>query len=91
MAINSNLFSTLFLDDTARSLIITGGDPNQPDSLTLTEPLNTALTLVDVSGFEGQFFSEGWDSLQGSNARIVGNGYDLLFDINGDNTVIPVT
>lgn len=75
----------------ARTLEITGGagtGANQ-DSLTLGE-LDTALTLVDFSDYNGAFTTAGWDSLKGTNAVIAVNEFDFTFNVGGDNTVASV-
>jgi hypothetical protein len=77
----------------ARTLEITGGqfDANYTnvDSLTLNQ-LDTALTLVDFSEYNGNFVTQGWDSTQGSNAEVVVNEFGFIFDVGGNNTVFAV-
>lgn len=77
----------------ARTLEITGGlyDLNylNTDSLTLNE-LDTALTKVDFSAYDGDFVTQGWDSTQGTNAEVVVNEFGFIFDVGGDNTVFSV-
>ncbi|WP_286817311.1 DUF4214 domain-containing protein [Desulfobacter sp. UBA2225] len=77
----------------ARTLEITGGlyDLNylNTDSLTLNE-LDTALTKVDFSAYNGDFVTQGWDSTQGTNAEVVVNEFGFIFDVGGDNTVFSV-
>ncbi|NEV61118.1 DUF4214 domain-containing protein [Thiorhodococcus minor] len=86
-----NLFSTLDLNDDARTLTLQGGNEDVAITMELENALNTALTTVDFSEFEGEFrVPLGWDSTEGSNGTIVANEYDFVFDIGGDNTVIPV-
>lgn len=77
----------------ARTLQITGGlyDLNylNTDSLTLNA-LDTALTKVDFSAYDGDFVTQGWDSTKGTNAEVVVNEFGFIFDVGGDNTVFSV-
>ncbi|WP_289021980.1 DUF4214 domain-containing protein [Desulfobacter postgatei] len=77
----------------ARTLEITGGlyDLNylNTDSLTLNE-LDTALTKVDFSAYNGDFVTQGWDSTEGTNAEVLVNEFGFIFDVGGDNTVFSV-
>ncbi|CCK79580.1 DUF4214 domain-containing protein [Desulfobacula toluolica] len=75
----------------ARTLEITGGAGVGvfQDTLTLGL-LDTALTLVDFSNYNGSFTTQGWDSLKGTNATVAVNEFDFIFDVGGDNTVIAI-
>ncbi|WP_440998184.1 hypothetical protein [Arhodomonas sp. SL1] len=71
----------LALDDAARTLDITGGGEDG-DGLFLT-PLNTSLTSIDVTGYEGDFIS-GWSGQTGSNATVRVDSDSFFFDLLGD-------
>ncbi|MGE4369455.1 MAG: beta strand repeat-containing protein [Burkholderiaceae bacterium] len=85
-----NLFFTAVLDDDARTLTLTGGNANEDISLTQEGGLNTSLTRIDISGFQGEVDLGVWDSLQGTNATIVVNSYNFTFDVGGNNAVVAV-
>lgn len=72
----------LFLDDDARTLNITGGDADGDDSLTLGVDLNTSLTSVDVSDYDGGF-TGAWGGQAGSNATIRVGDEDFDFNVLG--------
>jgi hypothetical protein len=83
--VDEDLYASLFTADSVRTINLTGGnaDPNVDITLELENPLNTVLTLIDVSGFEGEFRSNGWDSQFGTNATVVVNSYNFQFDLLG--------
>jgi hypothetical protein len=77
----------------ARTLEITGGQFDAGftnlDSVTLNQ-LDTALTTVDFSGYNGNFITDGWNSTTGSNAEVIVNEFGMQFDIGGNNTLFTV-
>ena len=79
------LNASITFDDAARSFVLTGGDADEDNNLNLTEELNTSLTSVDFSGYDGEITVAGWDSLLGTNATVAVNEYDFTFDLGTDN------
>ena len=69
----------------ARTLNITGGgldsDGTVNSSLSVGA-LDTALTAVDLSGYDGSLTNATWASTTGSNASVVVNAYDFTFDVS---------
>ncbi|HCR97960.1 MULTISPECIES: DUF4214 domain-containing protein [Halomonas] len=66
----------------ARTLNVTGGGFDGDDISTLDiDNLDTALTLVDLSGYVGNLVNAQWDSAEGTNATVVANAYNFRFDV----------
>ena len=84
---DEDLFTNFFTGDSVRTINLTGGNaaPDVDISLEVENALNTALTRIDVSGFEGEFITNGWNSQFGTNATIVGNKYAFEWDMFGDS------
>jgi hypothetical protein len=79
-------------DTFTRTLNISGGDVDHsslvaaPDSASLDiGQLDTALTLVDISAYDGELVDAQWDSQLGTNAVVVANEFNFNFDLL-DNT-----
>lgn len=80
------------MDDTyTRTLNISGGDADHSSLLGQEEAsldigqLDTALTLVDISAYDGELVDAQWDSQLGTNAVVVANEFNFNFDLL-DNT-----
>jgi hypothetical protein len=87
-----NLYANLQVDDTARTLTVTGGNADGNADLFLNSGLNTQLSRVSFSGFGGEIgetwgaFAEvgaAWNSQIGSNAVVDTGGGDFYFDLIG--------
>lgn len=79
-------------DTYTRTLNISGGDEDHssaiaaPNSASLDiGQLDTALTLVDISAYDGELVDAQWDSQLGTNAVVVANEFNFNFDLL-DNT-----
>ena len=83
-ATTGNLFSGLNLDGAARNLIITGGDADENDSLTLTEDLPTTISVVDFSGYQGTFTAS-LENGPGTDVEWVANENDFFITLGAPN------
>jgi hypothetical protein len=70
----------LVLDDVARELIITGADPDEPDSLDLLVALPATLTVIDVTGYAGTFTAFMTD-LDGTDVDVFLGAEDVNFSL----------
>jgi hypothetical protein len=70
----------LVLDDVARELIITGADPEEPDSLDLLVALPATLTVIDVTGYAGTFTAFMTD-LDGTDVDVFLGAEDVNFSL----------
>lgn len=76
-------------DTYTRTLNITGGDEDHSSLAATLLPtaslnigqLDTALTRVDISGYDGELVDAQWASQLGSNAVVVGNEFNFFFDL----------
>ncbi|WP_193068158.1 DUF4214 domain-containing protein [Halomonas sp. 3D7M] len=73
----------------ARTLEIVGGGVDANGDVTTTlniGDLDTALSTVDLSGFEGNLLNAQWAAETGTNGTIVANAYNFSFNVGGDGS-----
>ncbi|HBS81548.1 MAG TPA: hypothetical protein DEA72_00105, partial [Halomonas campaniensis] len=73
----------------ARTLEIVGGGVDANGDVTTTlniGDLDTALSTVDLSGFEGNLLNAQWDGTTGTNGTVVANEYNFSFNVGGNGT-----
>ncbi|MDQ7733690.1 DUF4214 domain-containing protein [Halomonas sp. SpR1] len=73
----------------ARTLEIVGGGVDANGDVTTTlniGDLDTALSTVDLSGFEGNLLNAQWAEVTGTNGTVVANEYNFSFNVGGDGT-----
>ncbi|BCB08579.1 hypothetical protein HHSLTHF2_24690 [Vreelandella venusta] len=73
----------------ARTLEVVGGGVDANGDVTTTlniGDLDTALSTVDLSGFEGNLLNAQWDGTTGTNGTVVANEYNFSFNVGGNGT-----
>lgn len=73
----------------ARTLEVVGGGVDANGDVTTTlniGDLDTALSTVDLSGFEGNLLNAQWAEVTGSNGTVIANEYNFSFNVGGDGT-----
>lgn len=84
----------LEVDNIVKNLVITGGDEQTTDSLTLTSDLPASMSVIDVSGYHGAFTASLGNAVieDPNNAgQHISANTDTRFVLDGDDATITLT